>query len=152
SSGARRCGSWRSRGPTPPPSSFRGQPLFDRSTPDRALDLLERAHFDLTHALARDAELLREILEGRGLVLQTPLDQDLALARIERRHRPVQQLVPAAELLVLGETRLLARPFIDQPVLPFAFAVDLERRVQRVIVAAHAAVHVDTSPSVTSSR
>ena len=62
------------------------------------LQLLEGADLDLAHPLARDAVLLRQVLERRRLVLQPALDQDVrararsdvfsALAQQASRRRP----------------------------------------------------------------
>jgi len=42
------------------------------------LQLLEGAHLDLADTLARDAVFLRQVLERRRLLLEAPLDQDVA--------------------------------------------------------------------------
>jgi len=59
------------------------------------------------------------------------------------RHRLFEEVAAQAEFLSLSEAGLLALAFIDEPVLPFAFAIGPERRVQRVIGARQPAVHVD---------
>src|SRR5215470_17510566 len=49
----------------------------------RLLHLLEGAHLDLPHALARDAELLGELLERDGVIRQPARLKDAALAVVE---------------------------------------------------------------------
>src|SRR6516225_6400597 len=60
---------------------------LDRRGFDRLLEFLEGAHLDLAHALARDAVLLRQVLERRRVFPQAPLGQDVTLAVVEMRHR-----------------------------------------------------------------
>ena len=120
--------------------SVHRQLLVERGVADGALDLVERSHLDLAHALAADSELLREVLQGGRLIIQAPLGKDAPLARIEQLQRAVQQLLPFAELLALGQHGLLAVGLVDQPFLPLAFAVHADRRVQRMIWRGQAAV------------
>ena len=47
------------------------------------LQFFEGANLDLTHAFARDAVLLRQILEGGRIVLQPSLDQDVPFALVQ---------------------------------------------------------------------
>src|SRR5438094_315018 len=90
---------------------------------DRFLQLFEGAHLDLAHALARDAVLLRQILEGGRVVAQTPLGQDMALTVVQMGHRLFEQVASQPELLALAEPGLLAFALIDEPVLPLPFTV-----------------------------
>src|SRR6185369_849341 len=97
---------------------------------DRLLHLLERANFDLTHALARDAELGGQLLERDWIVGQAARLEDAPLALVEHVERGDQRLVAVVALLALGEDALLARRIVDQPVHPLAaFAVVTDRRV-----------------------
>src|SRR5690606_30302575 len=66
--------------------------LFDDALLDRLLQLLERAHLDLAHALAADAELLREVLERERLLAQAALGEDVTFALGEALHRLFQEL------------------------------------------------------------
>jgi hypothetical protein len=47
------------------------------------LQLFEGSNLDLTHAFARDAVLLRQILERGRIVLQPSLDQDVTFAFVQ---------------------------------------------------------------------
>ena len=51
---------------------WHGRPSFDRGDPvfHRPLHLLEGAHLDLAHALARDAELGRQVLKRDRIIRQ----------------------------------------------------------------------------------
>src|SRR5712692_7984280 len=109
----------------------------------RLLHLLEGAHLDLAHALARDAELVGELLERDRVVDQPARLEDATLALIEHGERLAERLAAVVGLLVLGEPGLLAGALVDQPVLPFAgIAFLADRGVERDI-AAEPAVHVD---------
>src|SRR5215208_7932712 len=114
-------------------SLMRDQAALDCRRLDRLLQLLEGAHLNLAHPLARDAVLLRQILERRRVLLEAALGQDVALAVVEVGHRLFQEVAPQPQLLALAEPGFLALALVDQPVLPFALAVAPERRVQRVI-------------------
>src|SRR6476661_9958590 len=84
------------------------------------LDLLEGAHLDLAHALARDAEFLGQLRE-RDLFLGEPARlEDAPLALVEHGERIGQRLAAGIELLARGERRLLVQGFVYQPVLPLA--------------------------------
>ena len=72
----------------------RGDAVFDR-----ALNLLERAHLDLAHALARDAELVREFLEGDRVFGEAARLEDAPFAVVEHGERFAQRLAPVVELL-----------------------------------------------------
>src|SRR3954469_24223750 len=89
----------------------------------RLLQLLECPYLDLPHPLPRDVVLLRQILERGRIVLQPALDQDMPLAFVERLQRTAQQGLAATELLTIGDRAFLAIGLVNQPVLPFAFAV-----------------------------
>jgi hypothetical protein len=78
---------------------------LDRGGFDRLLQFLEGAHLDLANALARDAVLLREILERGRVLPQAPLGQDVALAVVQMRHRLFEQVTAQSELLPLAEAR-----------------------------------------------
>jgi hypothetical protein len=67
----------------------------------------------------------------------------VAFAIVEVGHRFFQEIAPQAQLLALAEHGFLALALVDQPVLPFSFAVAAQRRVQRVVGAGQAAVHAD---------
>ena len=98
-------------------------PAFGDLRLHRLLQLLEGAHLDLAHPLAGDVVLLRQILQRGRIVLQPPLDQDVALPLVQRLQRAGQQRLAAGQLLAIGERALLAFGFVDQPILPLAFAV-----------------------------
>src|ERR1044071_4898426 len=70
---------------------------------DCLLQLLEGAHLDLADALAGDAELLRQVLEGRRVVLEPSLPQDVPLALGQQGHRLAEKVPADAELLALAE-------------------------------------------------
>src|SRR5689334_19724650 len=61
---------------------------------DRFLHLLEGPHFDLSHALARYAELIGELLQRDRLVSQPAGFEYAALAVVEDGERFTQRLVP----------------------------------------------------------
>src|SRR5438876_3473877 len=85
---------------------------------DCLLHLLEGAHLDLAHALARDAEFLGQFHE-RNLFLGEPTRfEDAPLALVEHGERIRQRLAAVIELLARGERRLLVRGFVYPPVLP----------------------------------
>ena len=122
---------------------MRDEAALDGGRLHRLLQFLEGAHLDLPHPLARDAVLLRQILERRRVFLQSPLGQDVALAVVEMRHRLFEEIAPEAQLLPFAELCFLALAVIDQPILPLALAVAAQRRVQRVIGAGEPPVHAD---------
>src|SRR3546814_253695 len=117
-------------------SAYR-EALFDRGVADRLLQLLEGAHLDLAHALAADAVLLREVFQRGRLVLQPALLEDVALALVEVGHGRLQQRAALAQLLRLGEQRLLVLRLVDQPVLPFAVAIDAQDRKSTRLNSSH---------------
>src|SRR5205807_337117 len=110
----------------------------------RLLHLLEGAHLDLAHALARDAEFLGEFFQRDRIVRQPSRLEDATLALVQHRHRIAQRAVAVVGLFVGDDAGFLADTVgVDQPVLPFArVAVLADRRIERS-VAAEAAVHVD---------
>src|SRR5215211_6539417 len=110
----------------------------------RSLHLLEGAHLDLPHALARDAELGGQVLErARVLREATPLE-DAPLAPAEYGERFGKRLLAVLGLLALSDARfLVGRAFVDEPVLPLAgIRIIAHLRVERDI-AAEPPVHLD---------
>jgi hypothetical protein len=103
-----------------------GRRSFDRGDAvlDRLLHLFERAHLDLTHALAGDAEFGRQVPEDDRLIRQAARLEDASLAVIEHVEGFAQGLAAVVRFLALGKPRLLVGDFIDQPVLPFAGNAD----------------------------
>lgn len=97
--------------------------LFDDGGLDRLLQLLEGAHLDLAHPLARDAVLLRQILKGGRVIAQAPLGQDVAFAIVQMHHRLFEQIAAELEFLPPTEPGLLALALVDEPILLSAFAV-----------------------------
>ena len=87
---------------------------------NRLLHLFERAHLDLPYALARNVELGRQVLQRHRIVGETPRLEDAALAIVEHAQRIGQRLVAVIAFLAFSEDALLARAFVDQPILPFA--------------------------------
>ena len=61
----------------------RQQSPFAGEVHQRLLQLLEGADLDLADALAADVIDLGELLQGLGIVAQTPLGQDVTFAVIE---------------------------------------------------------------------
>src|ERR1700730_8019664 len=84
------------------------------------LHLLEGAHLDLAHALARDAELHRQILERHRIIGELACFEDAPLALAEHGERLAKRLLAILQLLALGESRFLVGDLVDEPVLPFA--------------------------------
>jgi hypothetical protein len=76
------------------------------------LQLVECAHFDLTHAFAADAILRRKLLERRRLVLQPALSQNVPLPLVEVLHRFDQQIVAVIFFLGVRQDGLLARTVV----------------------------------------
>jgi hypothetical protein len=100
---------------------WHGQPSFDRGdrVSHRPLHLLEGAHLDLAHALARDAELRRQVLKRDRIIRQAARLEDAPLPVVEHAEGFAQGLAAVVRFLALGEPRLLVGDFVDQPVLPF---------------------------------
>src|SRR6201993_5535293 len=78
------------------------------------LHLLEGAHLDLTHALARDAELHRQILERHRIIGELACFEDAPLALAEHGERLAKRLLAILQLLALGESRFLVGSLVDQ--------------------------------------
>ena len=119
-------------------------PLYGgNSMLDRLSHLFEDKHLDLPHALARDADFIREHSKRDRVFGQAPRFEDPALANVKSRQGLDQRLAPIFQLFVLDQDALLARRVIDQPILPFAgIAVLSDRRIERG-VPAEPAVHLD---------
>jgi len=119
-------------------------PLYGgKSMLDRLSHLFEDKHLDLPHALARDADFIREHSKRDRVFGQAPSYEDPALASVESRQGVDQRLAPIFQLFVLDQDALLARRVIDQPILPFAgIAVLSDRRIERG-VPAEPTIHVD---------
>ena len=98
-----------------------GRPSFDRGDAvlERLLHLLEGAYLDLAHALARDAELRRQIRKRDRIIRQAARLEDAPLPIVEHGEGFGQGLAAVVRFLALGEPRLLVGDFVDQPVLPF---------------------------------
>src|SRR3981189_141145 len=87
---------------------------------DCLLHLLEGAHLDLAHALARDTEFLGQLHE-RDLFLGEPARlEDAPLALVEHGERIGQRLAAVIELLARGRRRPPVRGFVYQPLPPLA--------------------------------
>src|SRR5436190_7964715 len=86
----------------------------------RLLHLLEGTHAYLAHALARDAELVGELLERDRLFGEPTRLEDAPLPVVERGERRGERLAAIVELPARGERRLLVGMLVDQPVLPLA--------------------------------
>jgi hypothetical protein len=84
------------------------------------LHLLEGTHAYLAHPLARDAELVGELLKCDRFFGEPTRLEDAPLPVVERGERRGEGLAAAAELLACGECRLLVGMLVDQPVLPLA--------------------------------
>ena len=82
----------------------------------RLLHLLEGAHLDLAHALARDAEFGGEVLERDRVVGEAARLEDAPFALVEHVERADQRLVAVIAFLVLGQDAFLAGRIVDQPV------------------------------------
>src|SRR5262249_55633327 len=97
----------------------------------RPLHLLEGAHLDLAHALARDAELHRQILERDRIVGELARLEDAPLALREHSERFVERFLAVLQLLVLGQPGFLVGFLVDEPILPFAgVAVVADRGIE----------------------
>src|SRR5258707_4187216 len=81
----------------------------------RLLHLLEGTHAYLAHALARDAELVREFLERDRFFGEPARREDAPLPVVEHGERRGEGLAAAAELVACGECRLLVGMLVDQP-------------------------------------
>src|SRR6266404_5291212 len=85
----------------------------------RLLHLLEGTRAYLAHALARDAELVGELLERDRFFGEPACLEDAPLPVVERGERRGERLAAVVELLARGECRLLVSMLVDQPVLPY---------------------------------
>src|SRR5258708_38383430 len=81
----------------------------------RLLHLFEGTHAYLAHALARDAELIGELLERDRFFGEPARLEDAPLPLVEHGERRGEGLAAAAELLACGEGRLLVGMLVDQP-------------------------------------
>src|SRR5436309_14208199 len=107
----------------------------------RLLHLLEGTHAYLADALARDPELVGELLKRDRFFREPARLKDAPLPVVERGERRGERLAAVVELLARGECRLLVGMLVDQPVLPLAgLTVLADRRVERG-VGAEPAVH-----------
>ena len=81
------------------------RPSFDRGDAvlDRLLHFLEGAHLDLAHALARDAELGRQVLKRDRIIRQAARLEDAPLPVVEHGERFAQRLAAVVGFLALGE-------------------------------------------------
>src|SRR5262249_54985029 len=86
----------------------------------RLLHLLEGTHAYLAHALARDADLVGELLGRDGFFGEPTRLEDAPLTVVGRGARRGEGLTAAVELLACGECRLLVGMLVNQPVLPLA--------------------------------
>src|SRR2546430_12566020 len=86
----------------------------------RVLHLLERAHLDLAHALARDAEFFGELLERDRILGEPARLEDAPLAVVEHAQRLAERLAAVAGVLGLGRHPLpaLRAPVPPDPRLP----------------------------------
>src|SRR5258707_3417427 len=92
------------------------------------LHLLEGAHLDLAHALARDAEFLGQLHE-RDLFLGEPTRfEDAPLALVEHGEHIGKRLAAVIELLPPRGRRLLVRGVVHHPPLPLSRIVVLPGR------------------------
>ena len=77
-------------------------PLYGgNSMLDRLSHLFEDKHLDLPHALARDADFIREHSKRDRIFGQAPSFEDPALASVETRQGLDQRLAPIFQLFVL---------------------------------------------------
>src|SRR3984957_3173957 len=106
------------------------------------LPLLESAHLDLPHPLARDAEFGRELLERDRIVGQPAGLEDAPLAGIEHAQRPAQRIHANVRFLAVGEQRSLTAAVSPHPPRPPPLAAFAQRRIKGG-GAAETAVHVD---------
>src|SRR5437899_13044724 len=86
----------------------------------RVLHLVERAHLDLAHALARDAEFFGELLERDRILGEPARLEDAPLAVVEHAQRLAERLAAVVEFLVLGQHSFMALRVADQPILHLA--------------------------------
>src|SRR5207245_5445411 len=84
----------------------------------RLLHLLEGAHLDLAHALARDAELVGEFFQRDRVVGKAARLEDAPLALVEHGERLAECLAAIARLFAFDQPGFLTRAVVEQPVLP----------------------------------
>src|SRR2546428_13489447 len=84
----------------------------------RLLHLLEGAHLDLAHALARDAEFVGEILERDRVVGEAPRLEDAALALVEHGERLAERLAAGVRPPAPPAAPPPARPCVRPPPPP----------------------------------
>src|SRR4029453_16041906 len=84
----------------------------------RLLHLLEGTHAYLAHTLARDAELVGELLELDRFFGEPARLEDAPLSVVERRECLTERLPAVVRFLALRHPRLLVRDVVDEPVLP----------------------------------
>src|SRR2546422_10974594 len=82
----------------------------------RVLHLLEGAHLDLPHPLARDAELVSKLLERDRIIREAPRLEDAPLALVEHVERLAERLAAVVELLALGPHPPLAPRLLRPPI------------------------------------
>ena len=100
------------------------------------LQLFKGAHLNLTHAFARDAKFLAQFFKRPRLINKAPFGQDLLFAVGQALHRFDQQRMALNAFFRIGDNFILQRPVIDQRVLPLAFAILIQRDVERGVATA----------------
>src|SRR5258708_1178807 len=93
-------------------------PRWRYTLPDAFSHLLEGAHLDLAHALARDPELVRQLLERDRLVGEPARLEDAPLAFVEHAQGLAQCLAADVGPLALPHPRPPALAFVSPPTLP----------------------------------
>src|ERR1700737_3383705 len=84
------------------------------------LQLLEGAQLDLADALARNAELVRQLVKLDRLLRPSARLEYATLALAQYGQRVAQRLAAVVGLFALRQPGFLAGAVIDQPVLPLA--------------------------------
>src|SRR5258708_17540469 len=82
------------------------------------LQLLEGVHLDLAHALARNAELVRQLVERDRLVRQSARLEYATLALVQYCQRVAQRLVAGFWVLSPPPPRFLSSRPLSPPPLP----------------------------------
>src|SRR5260370_39781169 len=114
--------------------------VFNYATAHRLPAIYEN---DLAHALARDAELIGELLERDRFFGEPARLEDAPLPVVEHGERRGEGLAAAARLLACGECRLLVGMLADQPVLPLPRSPLLPDWSAQRYIAPNAPVHLD---------
>src|SRR5262245_66240859 len=83
------------------------------AVPHRLLHLLEGTHAYLAHALARDAELVGELLESDRFFGEQARLEDAPLQVVEKGERRGEGLAAAAKILASGVCYLLCTETVD---------------------------------------